>query len=298
MSKSNSAISIIIPVYKDLYGLKLTISDLRKSNISVQFEIIVCNDGANRLITDWLNDQGLTEIKIPKQKGSYNARNQGIEKSQFNWLLFVDAGVRVKPDWYELALEKFEHNSYLAFDINLDIPKEAGLMKQYSQFVEFRCKAYWEQNHFGPTAFLLVEKRLFDETGLFNNKLLSGGDFEFGNRCWHAGFKMTFIENEHIFHEARSLWAKYKKHVRVLQGLQQLGNMYPNRLMKLPEISLKEFVKGPLKFLYTLRRVRQQLAVVEGKWPLHKVIWAEFWHQKMYYWALLTVLTSKKQRFE
>lgn len=298
MNSSTEGISIIIPVYKDLEGLKLTVSDLRKSNIPVDFEIIICNDGANRLISDWLKDQGLKEIRISKQKGSYHARNQGIKQAKLKWLLFVDAGVRIKPNWYELINKKIERNSYLAFDINLDIYTKTGLLKQYSQFVEFRCKTYWEQNHFGPTAFLLVEKRLFEETGLFNSDLLSGGDFEFGNRCWHAGFKMSFVENEHIFHEPRSLWAKYKKQVRVLQGIKQIKRLYSNRMMNLPEVTLLELLKGPLKFLYTIKRIKKQPAFTEGNWPWQKVLWAEFWHQKMYYWALLTVLTTNRARFE
>ncbi|MFY0672728.1 MAG: glycosyltransferase family 2 protein [Bacteroidia bacterium] len=298
MISSINGISIVIPVFKDLEGLKVTISQLRKSNIPVAYEIIVCNDGSNRLITDWLTDQGLKEIKIATQKGSYYARNKGINQAHFNWILFVDAGVTVKPNWYQYLNKKQERNSYLAFDINLDIPANAGLMKQYSEFIEFRCKSYWEQNHFGATAFLLVEKRLFEETGLFNEELLSGGDFEFGNRCWHAGFKMTFIENNHVFHKPRGLWAKYKKQIRVLQGIKQLNKSYPSRIKKLPVVSFIEFLKGPFKFLYTIKRIKQQPAVIEGKWPLYKVIWAEFWHQKVYYWALLKVLISKKLRFD
>ncbi len=298
MNSTEIKLSIIIPVFKDLEGLKSTIEDLQSSKIPFEFEMIVCNDGADEKISQWLKSRLIHEILIKTQKGSYFARNRGIEASNHNWLLFVDAGVKIKPNWFQLIADKTYHYSYFAFDINLEITKNLPLLQRYSQFTEFRCKQYWEQNHFGPTAFLLVEKRIFNETSLFNEQLYSGGDFELGNRCWHAGFKMTFIENEHIFHPPRCLWRKYKKQIRVLKGIQQIQNLYPTRIMKLPNITWKEFFLGPLKFLYTIKKIKQQPAVKEGNWHIITTIWAEFWHQKMYNWALLKVLTSKKARFE
>ncbi|MGB0431164.1 MAG: glycosyltransferase [Bacteroidia bacterium] len=295
---SSIKLSIIIPVYKDLKGLQQTISHLRKSEITCPYEIIVCNDGSERLISDWLADQGIFEVKITTQKGSYYARNRGIETAKGNWLLFADAGIIIKPNWFKLIETKLVINSYIAFDINLQINPGMRLMKQYSQFYEFRCKSYWEQNHFGPTAFLLVQKSVFEETGMFNETLYSGGDFELGNRCWHANKKMYFVENNQVYHAPRSLWAKYKKQVRVLQGIKQLKKLYTSRIMKLPEVSWAEFFKGPLKFAYTIYKIKKQPAVVEGNWHISKVIWAEFWHQKMYYWALLKVLTTNKAHLE
>lgn len=285
--------SIIIPVYKDLEGLKDTIHDLRLSNIPVLFEWIVVNDGANRNISDWLSDQGIKEIRIDKRKGSYYARNQGIEASRYAHLLFVDAGVHVQPNWYQLGGELLAQKDYVSYAINVSVNDSMPLSKRYSEFYEFRCEMLWNQNHFGPTAFLWVRKRVFEDTGGFDKELWSGGDLELGNRCWHANFKMIQLKNDLVWHAPRSLRAKHRKNIRVLKGIRKLQKKYPTRLMKLPEVSWKELLKSPLKLAYTLYRIKHLQAYQSGKMSVPQIAWNEFSHQTMYYSALFKVLMGK-----
>jgi len=285
--------SIIIPVYKDLEGLQSTIQDLRSSNIPTLYEWIVVNDGANRNISDWLTDQGIKEVSLAQRKGSYNARNEGIKVSKYDYLLFVDAGVKVKPNWYQHAGEQLKDKDYVSFAINVSVDDSMPLSKRYSEFYEFRCENLWNQNHFGPTAFLWVKKRVFDDTGGFDMELWSGGDLELGNRCWHANFKMVQLKNNLIWHAPRSLRAKHRKNIRVLKGIRKLRKKYPNRLMKLPETGWKELLKSPLKLAYTLYRIRQLEAYKSGKMNIPQIAWNEFSHQTMYYSALFKVLIGK-----
>ena len=287
------AFSIIIQVYNDLDGLKSTIKDLRVSLIPIRFEIVVVNDGSKRLISDWLTDQGIKEVSIKKRAGSYNARNQGIEAAQFDHLLFVDAGVHIKPGWYDIAKNAIERNDYVAFSINMSVDESMPLTKRYSEFYEFRCEMLWNQNHFGPTAFLWVSGRVFEETGGFDHELWSGGDMELGNRCWHANFKMAFIPNNHIWHPPRSLREKYRKNVRILKGILKLKKKYPNRLMKLPKVGWKAFLLSPFKFIYTVYKVKSLPAYKSGKWKPITIAWSEFLHQTMYYLAMLKVLIKR-----
>ena len=39
-------------------------------------------------------------------------------------------------------------------------------------------------------------------------------------------------------------------------------------------------------------------AYKDRDWSTAQIIWAEFWHKKMYYWALLKVLTTNKPHFD
>lgn len=290
--------SIVIPVYKDLAGLKLTIKDLRESKIPLKYEFIVCNDGANRFISDWLSDQGIKEISIKKRKGSYHARNLGIEATHFEHILFVDAGVSIKPGWFDLISTSSTRNDYLAFKINVHIEEEMSLLQRYSEFQEFRCDLYWQQNHFGPTAFLWVHKKVFKETGTFDEELWSGGDLELGNRCWHANLKMAYVRNDLIFHPPRSLRQKFKKNVRVLQGIRSLKKKYPNRLMKLPSVQWSSVLVSPFKFLWTLFRIGRLPSAKSKKFSVLEIAYAEYLHQMVYYLAMARALTSQKPRFE
>ena len=217
------SLSIIIPVFKNLRGLKAVISDLRQSDIAIAYEIIVCNDGANRFISDWLTDQGIKEISIGKKQGSYFARNRGIEASMGNWLLFVDADVEVFPNWFQHIEAQLDTYDYFAFNVKVKTNSKDALCKRYSVYKEFQTKQFFEERHFGVTAFILVKKSLIQTIGAFEQRVMSGGDLEFGMRTHSAGFKQYFQEQHFVSHKPRTLFQKFKKQIRANKGQLKLS---------------------------------------------------------------------------
>lgn len=287
-------LSIIIPVYKDLHGLKQTIQGLKDSIEGENHQWIVCNDGADKGISDWVNEQGIEEVSIAHQRGSYFARNRGIEKSRHSCLLFADAGIVIKPGWMPLLQDHFSKSDYVAFEISIQSNPTDSLIKQYSIYTEFQCDYYWKNQHFGPTAFLGVKKSVFEETGLFDEEVFSGGDLELGNRCWHANLPMSYVKNKFILHAPRGLKAKLRKHIRVMRGQQTLKAKYPNRLTGIEKLTGKGLLYVLLRTLKKMMTVRRSPAVKNGDFSAGQAIWCEFWHELVYFLAYLVVLIKKK----
>lgn len=287
-------LSIIVPVYKDLDGLRQTIRGLRDSLNEEHHQWIVCNDGADKRISIWLKKEEIEEVSIAKQQGSYFARNRGIERSRHPHLLFADAGILIKPGWVDHLNFHFPNKDYLAFEISVLTDKRDSLIKKYSIYTEFQCDSYWKQHHFGPTAFLAVRKSVFEETGLFDEEVFSGGDLELGNRCWHANLPMFYIRNELVFHSPRGLLAKFRKHIRVMRGQQTLKAKYPNRLTGIKKMTVKRALYVLPRMLIKMLTASKSQPVKNGDFSTRQVIWCEFWHELAYFLAYLVVLIKRK----
>ena len=67
----------------------------------------------------------------------------------------------------------------------------------------FRQRRYVEEG-FGATANLFVERRVFHDVGGFDERLRSGGDYEFGQRCSLAGIPIRYADDVVVSHAARS----------------------------------------------------------------------------------------------
>ena len=269
----NRGISIIVPVYKDLQGLEETFQLLSSTDLPAQVEWIICNDGADPEISNWVASRHLREVGIAENKGSYNARNAGIEIAKYEWLVFADAGIEVKNGWFQAAENQSDTYDYFAFNIKIAPESQTSLSKRYSSFVEFQTDKFWHKKHFGPTAFLVVKKKVFDNLGTFDQQLYSGGDFEFGNRCWTSKVAMTYVAQVFVFHAARSLKGKFKKHLRVFPGIRNLQKSYPERSFDLPNIDFKELVISPIKWLYELKNMKKSEAYKSGQFTRIQLIW-------------------------
>ena len=71
------------------------------------------------------------------------------------------------------------------------------------------------EHKFGVTANLIVKRSVFDQIGMFNPNLMSGGDMEFGQRVYNEKKKMSYDPSLLVFHEPRDRVQMIKKIHRV-----------------------------------------------------------------------------------
>ncbi|MBO9693688.1 glycosyltransferase family 2 protein [Chryseobacterium sp.] len=98
-------ISVVIPLYNKEKYIKETI--LKVLNQSFQhFEIIIINDGSKDRGPDIVNEINDPRVKLFNKEngGVSSARNVGIEKSQFEYIAFLDAD----DEWLPNHLEEIQ----------------------------------------------------------------------------------------------------------------------------------------------------------------------------------------------
>lgn len=286
---SASLFTVIIPVYGDLEGLQSTVANIQTWECRSLLDLLVVVDGGFQSeITEWLESKNLPFRQHEKNKGSYAARNTGIAHSHSPYLLFMDAGVTADPDWFSAIAASYERNTYIGFNISIKLPPKADLHRRFSVYTEFQTAQYWEKHHFAPTAFLWIERRVFEETGLFYEELRSGGDVELGNRCWHSRYDMHFVQQKCIHHPPRCLWAKLRKQQRVLKGHSVLLQKFPNRINQLSHPGWRQALKNMIAIPKVLYRLKAQPAYQSGTFSALELAWCYIVHHFLHFCAHLS----------
>ena len=237
-NKDNPEVSVIIPVYNDPYGLRDTLRSLVFQDFpNDEFEIIVADNGS----TD--NTKEIAEefiIKYPdlirtvtedKKRGSYAARNKGIKASKGSITAFIDADMTVDKDWLSNVLDSLEEHQADCLTCRVEVYlKEETLFEKYNKMVAFPIEEYVLKKHYIPSGCSTIRKEVFSEVRLFDSRLISGGDREFGNRVYRTKYKMYYDSNIVMKHPARtSLRGILSKAFRIGRGSRQTYYYYPKR---------------------------------------------------------------------
>ncbi|MDG5758905.1 glycosyltransferase [Natronococcus sp. A-GB1] len=232
-----TTVSIITPVYNDFPGLRETVDSLAALSTEIDREHVVVDNGstdgtherAERYVADRLEGTVLLEDEI---QSSYAARNAGVRHSDGEILAFVDADMTVPEGWLEDALDAFRaaDADYMGCNVELEVPDNPSLAARYDHHSGFPVGHYLEHQRFVPTCCLFVRREVFADVGLFDHRLTSGGDKEFGNRVDGAEYDLHFAADVTMHHPVReSIRALVRKDLRVGQGLCQLQRYHPNR---------------------------------------------------------------------
>ncbi|WP_282040880.1 glycosyltransferase family 2 protein [Halomonas alimentaria] len=215
-------VSVIIPTYCDWEGVDTCLAGLRElTGLAPCPEIFVVNnapeDGPSAVIA-WPDNSRL--LNEPKP-GSYAARNRGIAEARGEVLAFLDADCSPQPGWLESALACLETQGADLVAGHIQLTYRGSKLTPaecYEKAFAFRQAQNVEQG-VAVTANLVVKREVFDSVGVFNEKMMSGGDFEFTRRATAAGFKLVYCPNAVVRHPARNtLSSLAQKAKRVLAG--------------------------------------------------------------------------------
>jgi GT2 family glycosyltransferase len=217
-------ISIIIPTFKDWDRLGLCLDALNNQSISKDsFEIIVVNNDPNISAPDNLvipeNCSIVEEIKA----GSYAARNKGLSTAKGEIIGFTDSDCIPDINWISNALKNFQTSKNIdriAGEVVIFREKSSSwLAWKFESITAFNQK-YNVANGVSITANLFVRRKIFDDVGLFDDQLFSGGDIEWNRRASLKGCTLVFSDQVLVNHPARqSMKEIIQKSRRVIGGL-------------------------------------------------------------------------------
>lgn len=219
MTPTEPYVSIIIPVFDDLDGLRITLESLKPTlKDSSTAEIIVCNDGGCAAISELTTRFGCREVRLDRNQGSYAARNAGVLAARGDVVVFLDADQRVSERWLTAGLELTESFRYVGGQVVVDLPEQPTIAQRYDAIFAFDINRSMNDGYF-PTANLFVKRDVFAEVGLFDERLRSSGDVEFGNRVSRAGIEQSYAAEAITYHPPRSFRQHLRRANRVSCGL-------------------------------------------------------------------------------
>lgn len=231
-------ISVIIPVYNDPEGLRDTLESVVNQSFEGDYEILPVDnnstDSTREIIRKFEEDypdlvRGLEENKV---QSSYAARNKGIEESKGEILCFIDADMWVEDNYLSKIEGKFSENKGLMY-AGCKVEKviqNKNIFSRYRAMSAFDIENNIKGNNYAPTCCLIVRRKIFDEVGKFDHRLISKGDIEFGKRCYETGIEQNYLEDITLYHPTRSsIKSLIKRQKRVGKGKAQFRKLHPEK---------------------------------------------------------------------
>lgn len=260
---SQPVISIIVPVYNDAEGLGTTVDSLLEHTDPEAEVVLVDNDSTDHtpeIAADYAADHDHITLAFEREiQSSYAARNTGIDHASGEILVFFDADQRVTDGWLTALVDCLDEADYVAPNIELDAGEPPTLIGQYNKTTGFPIEGFLQCHRYAPTSCLAVRHELIDDVGRFDDRLVSGGDLEFGNRVDRAGYELAYCSTATVIHPTRdSFDALYNRNVRIGRGHCQLQRCYPDRYGRVgipprpSDIRSQQYDESQGRLLFTL----------------------------------------------
>lgn len=280
--------SIIIPTHNDPSGILVTLKSLIKQETKINYEIVVVDNNSkeeNFLLLKKFANNNKDLIKVLRERkiqSSYAARNLGISNSSGEIICFIDSNMWVDP-YYINKIVNFYRNTnknhdkpfYLGCNVEI-VSSKNNIFEKYDKLTGFNINNYIKRANFAPTNCLIINKKTIEMVGLFDDRLQSSGDWEFGQRTFAKGIFQYFSSDITIYHPARnSLSSLLNKKIRIGKGLKKLKILFkkntnifkliipsnPFSFIKNSKIKVSVWQKP---ILYLINYVVDHLAVIYG----------------------------------
>lgn len=251
-------VSVIIPVLNDPTRLKACLQALEQQTYPAdQYEVIVVDNGSDEPIDFVVRTFPHAQATFEAQRSIHAARQHGIALAKGEIVVFTDADCVPEPDWIEKGVNVLLQNPDCGLVggkiiVFVRDPHHMTPAEIYEKLTAFPQQGYIEHDHFGATANVFTWRRVIDHVGGLRLDLQSGGDREWGQRVFAAGYKLLYADEVVVYHPARSSVKELSiKAIRVMRGIHAL-KIFPVS----PKQVLRDFIP-PLRNMLAVFRDHQ-----------------------------------------
>ncbi|MDP9352066.1 MAG: glycosyltransferase, partial [Chloroflexota bacterium] len=247
-------VSIIVPVFNGEHTLRACLDSLVAQDFPEgHYEILVVDNGSTDSTPAIIDSygprvRGLTETRV---RSSYAARNTAIRASHGYILAFTDADCIPDPKWLSLLVAGFADptvgcvgGEVLALDPSTPAERyghRRGILRQASS-LKATYRPYF------VTANVAYRREVFDQIGLFQFGLETGGDVDM---CWRlqeqTDWELRLQSDASVLHHhrtgTRELWRQYQRYGRGRTILRALYPDHPRTSYESPVESLRRLFR-------------------------------------------------------
>jgi len=201
--------SVIIPAYNEERLLPRTIASIRESFAAVgesSFEIVVCDNNSTDRTGRVAEESGAKVVFEPHNQIS-RARNAAAERSEGEWLLFVDADTSLNADLLAATLKRIAAGGLCGGGSTLRFDR--------TDFGAIPTALIWLWNKISVTLNLAAGSYLFclryawEEVGGFDERVYAGEELYFSRRLklWGRARQLRFkiLQDAPIVTSARKM---------------------------------------------------------------------------------------------
>jgi len=153
-----------------------------KENTFVSYNLFVIDQDSKDGSREWLQENVSNLILNKENVGAGEGFNQGIRAGKADWIVLLDSDVIIKDkEWF---------NKIWKYTID----EQVG-------FIETKIWGDLYQKHqYSGNSFCMFRRKCLTDIGLFDKKILFGGDLELFARLEWSGWKTAYCSDTDIFH--------------------------------------------------------------------------------------------------
>ncbi len=220
-------ISIVTPTYNRKDELIHLIESIQMQSLSSEyFEMIISDDGSTdgtaEKVKEWQKEISFKLLYISqKNLGPGAARNNGVNNSNGELIVFIDSDCEADIDWLKNIFNSYKNNEFDAFG-GPDLAKKSFLPIQRA--INFSMTSFLTtggiRGHnknmvakFYPRSHNMgVKRKIFDKVGGFGS-LRHGQDIELSNRIINENTQVKLLENVIVYHRRRTTLMQFFRQV-------------------------------------------------------------------------------------
>jgi glycosyltransferase involved in cell wall biosynthesis len=202
-------VSVIIPHYNDLEGLRKCLARLRTQTLDhSRYEVIVADNNSSCGIAAVEQAcEGVARVVPAPIQGAAEARNAAIAVARGEALAFTDQDCRPMPHWLERGVRALEAADAVGGRIVVCVEDRMRVTsaEAFELVFAFNNRRYVERKGFTVTANMFVWRNVFPRVGFFRVGLPE--DVDWGRRAAALGFRLRYAADVVVEHPARRDWA-------------------------------------------------------------------------------------------
>jgi len=202
---SPSALSVVIPCFNEAAFIGGLLDDLGRQSQAPGQVIVVdsqSSDGTAGVATAYSVALPLTVVGAPR--GVAHARNAGAAAAARDWLLFLDADVRIPPTFLEDLVDDVRLRGASLATTNFRAPGPS-VRDRVAVWIGLKyCRAFARSRHPVVGGFcVLCSRDIFTVVGGFDPRVRMGEDLDFASRAMDAGARFAFVARTSLFYNLR-----------------------------------------------------------------------------------------------
>ena len=229
-------VSVVVPFTGDRDAAAELREALDRLELGPDDELIVTDNSPGGTFAAAAADSRIAVVRSQHERSSYHSRNVGAERADREWVLFIDADTRPRPDLIDRYFDEPVPASVGAIaGPMLPLRETDTVFSRYAESRTLNEQLAHVRNHyrpFGATANLLVRRAAFDELGGFYEGVRSGEDADFCWRLGREGWEIAYRPDAYVKHLLRERLRPYLRvHARYTSGRRWLMRRWPDSAM-------------------------------------------------------------------
>ncbi|SEL80491.1 glycosyltransferase [Parapedobacter koreensis] len=214
-------ISIVIPIYNNSNGLSHILKALKSQKYPAnRFEIIVVDndssDNPEKIVNSYPNIHFLKETRYTKSP--YSARNRGIEVAKGEIIALLDSTCKPCEDWLLNGTKHLKKADLIGGKVIFDVTLKSNIWEIYDSVSNIKMKESIERRGLAVGCNLFIKTVLFNELGLFEEGLRSGGDLRWTKNATLNGYLLKFADTAIVTMKPKNYRSLLNKTIRVATG--------------------------------------------------------------------------------